>query len=141
MIADKQGFLRSQTSLIQTAGRAARNINGLVIMYADTMSQAMKATIRECDRRRSIQLAFNKEHNITPKTIKKAISGGLEKHLEEEAQEVVLSTVGQSEEEYAFTDVITRLENEMENCARNLQFEKAAKIRDKIAEIKKVITK
>ena len=63
--ADKQGFLRSQTALIQTAGRAARNINGLVIMYADTISKAMKDTIAECERRRKIQLAYNRRHNIT----------------------------------------------------------------------------
>ena len=134
--ADKQGFLRSQTSLIQVSGRAARNINGCVIMYADSASAAMKATISECERRRKIQMAFNKEHNISPQTVKKAIREGIEELAGEEAQEVVLSTVGQSEEEYTFSNVISRLEREMELAARNLQFERAASIRDKIKEIK-----
>ena len=134
--ADKQGFLRSQTSLIQVSGRAARNINGMVLMYADSVSAAMKNTMAECARRRKIQLAFNKEHNITPRTIQKAITEGIEALAEEEAQEVVLSTVGQSEEEYAFANIVSKLEKEMETAARNLQFEKAAVIRDKIKEIK-----
>ncbi|MCK5012352.1 MAG: excinuclease ABC subunit UvrB [Candidatus Omnitrophica bacterium] len=134
--ADKQGFLRSQTSLIQVSGRAARNINGCVIMYADSASAAMKATISECERRRKIQMAFNKEHNISPQTVKKAIREGIEELAGEEAQEVVLSTVGQSEEEYTFSNVISRLEREMELATRNLQFERAASIRDKIKEIK-----
>ena len=133
--ADKQGFLRSQTSLIQVSGRAARNVNGVVIMYADSVSAAMKATISECERRRKIQIAFNKDHNITPQTIKKSIREGIEE-LAQEAQEVVLSMVGQSEEEYTFSNVISRLEREMELAARNLQFERAALIRDKIKEIK-----
>ena len=136
--ADKQGFLRSQTSLIQVSGRAARNVNGLVIMYADSVSTAMRNTIEECERRRKIQLAFNKKHNITPQTIKKIIKSGIEELLkEDEVKEVVLSAVGQNEEEYVFSDVITKLEQEMEFAARNLQFEKAAMIRDKIKEIKK----
>ncbi|MCK5082923.1 MAG: excinuclease ABC subunit UvrB [Candidatus Omnitrophica bacterium] len=134
--ADKQGFLRSQTSLIQVSGRAARNVNGLVIMYADTVSAAMKAMISECDRRRQIQLAFNEEHNITPQTIKKAIRDGIEELDEEEAEKVVWLAVGQSEEEYTFSNVIAKLEREMELAARNLQFERAASIRDKIKEIK-----
>ncbi|MCK5260045.1 MAG: excinuclease ABC subunit UvrB [Candidatus Omnitrophica bacterium] len=134
--ADKQGFLRSQTALIQVSGRAARNINGLVIMYADRVSAAMEATISECDRRRTIQLAFNEEHNITPQTVKKAIREGIEESAAEEAQETVYSAVGQSEEEYTFSNVISKLEREMELAARNLQFERAASIRDKIKEIK-----
>jgi len=134
--ADKQGFLRSHTSLIQVSGRAARNVNGRVIMYADSISAAMKTTINECERRRKIQLAFNKEHNITPQTIKKSLQAGMEELTQEDAKDVVLSTVGQSEEEFAFSDVISRLEKEMEFAARNLQFEKAAVIRDKIKEIK-----
>jgi len=134
--ADKQGFLRSQTSLIQVSGRAARNVNGLVIMYADGISQAMRATINECDRRREIQLAFNEAHNITPQTIRKAIHEGIEELMEGEGHEVVLAAVGQSEEEYAFSNMMTRLERDMELAARNLQFEKAAMIRDKIKEIK-----
>jgi len=91
--------------------------------------------IKECERRRKIQLAFNKEHRITPQTIKKAIRKGIEELAEEEAQDVVLSAIGQSEEEYAVLDTISKLEREMELAARNLQFEKAALIRDKIKEI------
>lgn len=133
--ADKQGFLRSQTSLIQTAGRAARNMNGIVIMYADSVSDAMRKTISECDRRRKIQLEFNKNHNITPKTIKKAISEGIADLAEEDIQEVVLESTGQSAEEYAMSNYLSELEREMESAARNLQFEKAAVIRDRIQEL------
>ena len=134
--ADKEGFLRSQTSLIQVSGRAARNINGLVIMYADRASAAMEATIRECDRRRKVQTAFNKEHGITPQTIQKAIRNGIEELSREEAQELVFAVAGQNEEEYTLANHIARMEREMELAARNLQFERAAMLRDKIKEIK-----
>jgi excinuclease ABC subunit B len=134
--ADKEGFLRSQTSLIQTAGRAARNVNGRVIMYADRYSKAMKATIAECERRRKIQLAFNAKHNITPATIKKSIKKGIEEWAIEEAQEIMLGAAGQNREEFTLSDFFSELEKEMERAARNLEFEKAAKIRDRIAEIK-----
>ncbi len=133
--ADKEGFLRSQTSLIQISGRAARNINGIVIMYADSISQAMKATIWECERRRKIQLKFNEEHHITPQTIRKAIREGIEELAEEDAQEVVLDVVGQNKEEYELANYVSRLEYEMEAAARNLQFEKAAMLRDRIKEV------
>ncbi len=133
--ADKQGFLRSQTSLIQTAGRAARNVNGIVIMYADSISDAMQKTISECERRRKIQLEFNNKHHITPQTIKKAIQEGIG-DLAEEGQDVVLESVGQSSEEFALSNYISDLEREMELAARNLQFEKAAVIRDKINEVR-----
>jgi len=135
--ADKQGFLRSQTSLIQTSGRAARNIHGEVIMYADRVSSAMRATIDECERRRKIQLQFNKEHNITPTTIQRALKqGGIEDLAEEQVQYVVLGAAGQDEEEFALANAISDLERQMEAAARNLQFERAAYIRDKIKEIK-----
>ncbi len=98
--ADKQGFLRSQTSLIQTAGRAARNINGIVIMYADSVSPAMKSAIAECERRRKIQIEFNTKHGITPTTIEKAINLGIEEFAE--AQDLVMEASGQSEEEFAY---------------------------------------
>jgi len=135
--ADKQGFLRSQTSLIQTSGRAARNINGYVIMYADTISQAMKATMWECDRRRKIQIAYNIKHKITPQTIKKAIKGGIEELLQEEVQEVVMGAIGQDKDQYEFSNFISGLEKEMDAAARNLHFERAAMLRDKINEFKK----
>jgi excinuclease ABC subunit B len=131
--ADKQGFLRSQTALIQTAGRAARNVNGIVIMYADSVSPAMKAAISECERRRKIQIAFNTEHGITPTTIKRAIKLGIEEFAQ--AQNVVMEAAGQSEEEYALETYLSDLERQMELAARNLEFEKAAKIRDKIKEL------
>ncbi len=132
--ADKQGFLRSETSLIQTAGRAARNINGIVIMYADTHSAAMTATINECERRRKIQLDYNAKHGITPTTIKRAIHQGIEEFAQ--AEELVREIVGVNEEEYAFGNYVAQLEAQMELAARNLEFEKAAKIRDKIKDLK-----
>ena len=134
--ADKQGFLRSQTSLIQTAGRAARNIHGIVIMYADNVSPAMKSAISECERRRKIQTEFNAEHGITPTTIEKAINLGIEEFAE--AQAMVMEASGQSEEEFAFAAYLSDLEGQMESAARNLEFEKAARIRDKIKEMKNV---
>ncbi|HLF18183.1 MAG TPA: excinuclease ABC subunit UvrB [Candidatus Omnitrophota bacterium] len=133
--ADKEGFLRSQTSLIQTSGRAARNVNGQVIMYADRMSAAMRSTIAECERRRKIQTAFNKTHNITPATIQKAVKKGIEE-LADKAEELVFTSAGQKREEYTLAHFVAELEREMESAARNLEFEKAARIRDKIKEIK-----
>ncbi len=132
--ADKEGFLRSQTSLIQVAGRAARNINGTVIMYADTITNSMKKAIEESSRRRKIQAEFNQEHKITPSSIKKAIRQGIEEL--EEAKEYVRQVSGQTEEEYQMESFISNLEYEMELAARNLQFEKAALIRDKLKELK-----
>jgi excinuclease ABC subunit B len=134
--ADKEGFLRSKTSLIQTAGRAARNVKGLVIMYADSRSRAMKETIAECERRRKIQLAFNESHKITPYTIKKTIKKGIEELALEEAEEIVMRASGQNREEFTLSDFISELERDMEAAARNLEFEKAAGIRDRILEIK-----
>ncbi len=132
--ADKQGFLRSVTSLIQTAGRAARNIEGLVIMYADTISPAMKQAMSECERRRKIQLEYNVKHHITATTISKAIKEGLEQFAD--AEEMVRDVVGQTEEEFEVGNMVTELERQMELAARNLEFEKAAKIRDKIKSLK-----
>jgi excinuclease ABC subunit B len=132
--ADKQGFLRSETSLIQTAGRAARHVDGIVIMYADTVSQAMAVTMRECDRRRKIQEKFNKDHGITPKSVQKAIKIGIEAWAD--AQAFVREVVGQDKEEYELGQEVAGLEREMELAARNLEFEKAAKIRDRIQALK-----
>lgn len=134
--ADKEGFLRSQTSLIQVSGRAARHLNGYVIMYADTISRAMAATIKECERRRKIQVAFNEKHHITPQSIQKAIRAGIEELSEEEARDVVLESAGLNEEEFAVSQYVSELEREMELSARNLQFERAARLRDKINELK-----
>jgi len=132
--ADKEGFLRSATSLIQVAGRAARNINGSVIMYADTITGSMKKAIDESARRRKIQLEFNRKNKITPRGIQKAIRQGIEDL--EEAEEFVADLTGQELDEYELKKYISELQYQMELAARNLQFEKAAIIRDKIKELK-----
>lgn len=131
--ADKEGFLRSATSLIQVAGRASRNINGTVIMYADNITGSMKKAITESNRRRKIQIEFNQKNKITPRSIIKAIRSGIEDL--EEAGEFVADLTGQSKDEYELNKYISELEYEMELAARNLQFEKAAVIRDKIKQI------
>ncbi|OIO33903.1 MAG: excinuclease ABC subunit B [Candidatus Omnitrophica bacterium CG1_02_40_15] len=132
--ADKEGFLRSETSLIQVAGRAARNIDGHVIMYADTITNSMRKAIEETNRRRKKQTEFNKANNITPRSIEKAIRNGIESL--KKAEEIVIEAAGQSEEDYEKEMVIAELEREMELLARNLQFERAAKLRDRIKELK-----
>ena len=133
--ADKEGFLRSQTSLIQVAGRAARHIDGQVIMYADTITKSMKKAIEETSRRRKKQLEFNKLHKITPRSIEKAIRDGIE--VTKKANEVVVDAAGQSEDEYELNTLIAELQREMESYARNLQFERAAELRDQIKELRR----
>jgi len=128
--ADKEGFLRSARALIQVAGRAARNINGQVIMYADTMTDSMKKAIEETQRRRQKQIDFNKEHKIKPRSIEKAIRDGIE--VAKIANKLVVEAAGQSEEQYEAETLVAELQREMELCARNLQFERAAEIRDQI---------
>ena len=138
--ADKIGFLRSTTSLIQIVGRAARNQNGRVVMYADKISDAMKETIEETKRRRSIQEAYNKEHNITPTTIKKAIEDILTRESEEKKEEAIqeASPIINSFNILNPSDrkkLIKKLKSQMAEYADMLMFEKAATIRDKIKEI------
>ena len=138
--ADKIGFLRSTTSLIQIVGRAARNENGRVVMYADKISDAMKETIEETKRRRSIQEAYNKEHNITPTTIKKAIEDILTRESEEKKEEAIqeASPIINSFNILNPSDrkkLIKKLKSQMAEYADMLMFEKAATIRDKIKEI------
>jgi len=133
--ADKEGFLRSETSLIQVAGRAARNIDGYVIMYADTVTNSMRKAIDETARRRKKQAEFNKANNITPRSIEKAIKEGIESF--KKAEEIAIEATGQSEEAYEKEMIIAELEREMELLARNLQFERAAILRDKIKGLKK----
>ncbi|MGB4521338.1 MAG: excinuclease ABC subunit UvrB [Candidatus Omnitrophota bacterium] len=133
--ADKEGFLRSATSLIQVSGRAARNINGTVIMYADSITGSMKKAISESNRRRKIQLEFNMKNKISPRSIQKAINVGIEGLLE--AEKFVIGLTGENIQEYELNKYISELELDMELAARNLQFEKAAALRDKIKEIKK----
>jgi len=133
--ADKEGFLRSQTALIQTAGRCARNINGQVIMYADTITDSMRRAIKESERRRKAQLEFNKKNNITPTTIKKAIQEGIASY--KKARELAPKLSGERIEEYEIHTLISELERDMMHAARNLQFEKAALLRDQIQELQK----
>lgn len=139
--ADKIGFLRSATSLIQTIGRAARNADGRVIMYADQMSHAMAEAIEETTHRREVQMAYNKEHGITPKTIKKAIENILERQLET-SQEVAKEDVKIVRSSYNLLvekdrkKYIKDLEKRMLEYAKNLEFEKAALLRDEIESIK-----
>ena len=133
--ADKEGFLRSAVSLIQLSGRAARNIDGRVIMYADSKTKSMLVAISESERRRKIQFDFNRKHNITPATIQKAIYESIKDAQETEKQ--VVSLTGENEKEYELHFIVDELEREMEMAARNLQFEKAIEYRDKLKQIKK----
>jgi len=132
--ADKQGFLRSATSLIQTIGRCARNVNALVLLYGDRVSDAMQKAIDETQRRRTVQEAYNAEHNITPETIKKAISVTLTE--EAQAREVARQAIHATENEYDRVELINELEREMLQAAEDLEFERAARLRDEIAELK-----
>ena len=133
--ADKEGFLRSQTSLIQIAGRAARNINGQVILYADTTTGSMERALAESGRRRKKQLEYNKKYNVTPTTIKKAIRDGIESYSK--AQEFVAEVAGENEEAHEINQLISEIEHDMELAARNLKFERAAVLRDQLVKVKK----
>ncbi|MDR2865466.1 MAG: excinuclease ABC subunit B [Spirochaetaceae bacterium] len=141
--ADKIGFLRSVTSLVQIVGRAARNAAGMVIMYADKMSEAMKVAIAETERRRAVQTQYNIEHNITPRTVKKAIENILERHLEEEKEQAT-NDIDILKKPYNILipaqrkKLIIVLKNEMTEHAKNLEFEKAAVIRDEIQKLQEL---
>ena len=132
--ADKEGFLRSATSLVQTIGRSARNVNAEVILYADRVTDSMQQALDETSRRRELQLAYNAEHGITPETIKKAIKRGIEEEIA--AQRVVTEAVGVSETQYVTQEFLNELEREMHAAAQNLEFERAAQLRDRILELK-----
>ncbi|MBU6390634.1 MAG: excinuclease ABC subunit UvrB [Planctomycetota bacterium] len=132
--ADKEGFLRSETSLIQTIGRTARNVNAEVILYADEMTNSMKRAIDETDRRRELQIAYNKKHSITPTTIQKEIKKGIEDEVS--SHKIVYETIAESEEEYITQEFINELEEEMLRAAEALEFERAAELRDKIQQIR-----
>ena len=135
--ADKEGFLRSATSLIQISGRCARNINGQVYMYADVFTKSMKKAISESRRRRKIQLEYNIKHKITPKGIQKAIRTGIEIYLKEEKN--LNQRLELTGEDIQLHQVVAQLEKEMYLAAKSLHFEKAAQLRDKVVELKKVI--
>ena len=135
--ADKEGFLRSETSLIQTIGRAARNVEGKVIMYADKITNSMSRAISETNRRRKIQMDYNEAHNIQPQTIKKAVRAVIEatKAAEESAKYGIKSGLDKMKKEDLLR-IIAALEVEMKDCARQMQYERAAELRDKIKELK-----
>ena len=133
--ADKQGFLRSETSLIQTIGRSARNVNAKVILYADKMTEAMKNAIAETARRRKIQQQYNTEHGITPQTIKKNIIAGIESEVS--AHRTANEIVGRTDETvYITEEYVDELEKEMMDAAEALEFERAATLRDRITHMR-----
>ena len=134
--ADKEGFLRTETSLIQTIGRAARNVDGKVIMYADGISKAMKAAIDETGRRRQIQQKYNEEHGITPASVRKSIRSVIEATHAAEDEDIYKGKKAAEMTKKELTDYIKKLEAEMKQAASDLQFERAASLRDQIFEYK-----
>jgi excinuclease ABC subunit B len=145
--ADKEGFLRSTTSLIQTIGRTARNVNARVILYADTVTDSMRAAMEETERRRGIQLAYNEEHGVRPETIRKAIRGGIQEEVaawKEEAgggagpmgglygNDLVMEEGG----DYAAAASADELERQMRRAAESLDFERAAALRDRLKRLR-----
>lgn len=135
--ADKEGFLRSERSLIQTIGRAARNSEGRVLMYADQITESMDKAIKETERRRTIQIAYNEKHGITPQTIRKKVRDVIEATRVAESKSEYLADVGKGKMSKRDREaMIGRLEAEMKEAAKNLQFERAAELRDAILELK-----
>ncbi len=132
--ADKEGFLRSETSLIQTIGRAARNVRGKVILYADNLTGSMKRAIDETNRRRKLQTAYNKKHHITPRTIEKKIQSIVDHEIRSEIPKEFINLENLED----IAGYIKQREREMKDSARNLEFEKAAIIRDEIGELRKL---
>ena len=144
--ADKIGFLRSATSLIQIIGRAARNADGKVVMYADRKSEAMEEAISETERRRQIQQEYNKEHGITPKTVKKAVEDILERQQKDAQEEIEIELAALKKSANLFVPaqrkkLLAALRKEMETFADNMEYEQAAIIRDQILEIEKTYGK
>jgi excinuclease ABC subunit B len=135
--ADKEGFLRSETSLIQTAGRAARHLNGEVILYADVMTDSIKKFLAVTEYRRKRQLAYNTEHNITPRSVSRAVEESLAVYQSNRKQaSSVLKDAGMDVD---LAETINELESEMLTAANNLEFEKAALLRDQIKELKRAM--
>jgi excinuclease ABC subunit B len=132
--ADKEGFLRSERSLIQTIGRASRNAEGRVILYADNITGSIERAVNETNRRRKLQVEFNEEHGIVPQTIRKALQRELVEVDETVIPEALVLAEDKSEKEVA--DMIIDLEAEMHLAAKNLEFERAAELRDMIKELR-----
>ncbi|MFM6108096.1 MAG: UvrB/UvrC motif-containing protein, partial [Sphaerospermopsis kisseleviana] len=141
MDADKEGFLRAERSLIQTIGRAARHVNGKAIMYADNLTDSMIKAIEETDRRRGIQMAYNKMHGITPQPIVKNSSNAILSFLDASRRLNAsdLKVVDEHIDEFALEDIpelITVLEKQMKEAAKKMEFEEAAKLRDRIKHLR-----
>jgi len=139
--ADKEGFLRSARSLIQTFGRASRNVNGRVVMYADRITPSMKIAVEETRRRRKIQQRYNKVHHITPETIRKDIVPVFSTEYKQtgENAEMIAETLSDFSSTDDISDRIKKLEKKMDLAARDLEFEKAARFRDRIDALKKLM--
>jgi excinuclease ABC subunit B len=131
--ADKEGLLRSETALIQTIGRAARNVNGKVIMYADSITRSMKSAIDETNRRRAVQQAYNEKHGIVPKTIVKPVHEVID--LGKSAKDTAEKT-DKKMSKHEREKLIAELTERMKDCSRRLEFEAAAKLRDRIAALR-----
>jgi len=138
--ADKEGFLRSETSLIQTIGRAARNANSKVILYADKVTEAMRMAIDETERRRVIQQKYNQEHGIIPQTVRKAVRAGIEMDAAKRRQTAVAAQEA-NESQYITIEYVEAVEREMLNAAESLEFEKAASLRDRVVQLKENLGK
>jgi excinuclease ABC subunit B len=132
--ADKEGFLRSQTSLIQTAGRAARHVNGEVVLFADTVTQSMQALMSISDYRRTKQMEYNEKHGITPQTVRRAVQESL--HTILRGREIAASVIQEAGGDFNVTELLRELEDEMQRASANLEFERAALLRDQIMEVK-----
>ncbi|PYL46196.1 MAG: excinuclease ABC subunit B, partial [Verrucomicrobia bacterium] len=132
--ADKEGFLRSQTSLIQTAGRAARHINGEVVLFADTITQSMEALMSISEYRRAKQMEYNETHGITPQTVRRAVQESL--HTILRGREVESSVIREGGGDFNLSELLRELEQEMQEASANLEFERAALLRDQIMEVK-----
>jgi excinuclease ABC subunit B len=135
--ADKEGYLRSATSLIQTAGRAARHLDGEVILYADVMTQSIQKFLAVSDYRRQRQIAYNQEHNITPRSVIRAVEESLSSHRETSCRATAL--LNEAGVDLDLTETVKELEEEMLGAANNLEFEKAALLRDQIRELKRAL--
>ena len=132
--ADKEGFLRSQTSLIQTAGRAARHVNGEVVLFADTVTRSMQALMSISDYRRTKQMEYNEKHGITPQTVRRAVQESL--HTILRGREIAASVIQEAGGDFNLTELLRELEEEMQEASANLEFERAALLRDQIMEVK-----